>query len=278
MQAEQPDQSLPCAEYSEAVDEPLLGTAPHVGLWLLLEARASWSPKPEKANEFPDVVNRWVQDATTRGAQKGLKPRVQYLRHRRHARDPIMVGTCLDGVLRMQQINDYSELAGIDPLANEMPISEENLYLVCTHASRDVCCSRRGLPTWQQLDRLSQGRAWQTTHLGGHRFAANVLALPSERLYGRISSLEAESFFQKIENGEVPVRYLRGKASLPPEVQVCEQAYIAQDATFLDIQDDKVLFKTACGVASSPRPNVGQVMTKKSCGDEVQVVEVLLPT
>ena len=275
----EPCETMTCAEYSAAAGEPLCGTAPHVGLWLLLEVREPWQAKPLENNAFPDVVNAWVANAMDRGEEMGLKPRVQFIRHRRRDSDPITVATCLNGTLRMQQIADYSELASIDPLAGDMPISNELLYLVCTHGSRDVCCSREGLPTWQRLDQLSNGRAWQTTHLGGHRFAPNVLALPSERSYGRVFKDEVETFFYEIENNEVPFRFLRGNASLPKEAQVCEQTILERAGTYIGIENSAITFKTSTGIESIPLPAIEELLTKKACGDDqIQPVEILVPT
>jgi hypothetical protein len=49
--------------------------------------------------------------------------------------------------------------------------------LVCTHGSRDRCCSRFGAPIYRQARRLvgelelENTRIWQASHIGGHRMA-----------------------------------------------------------------------------------------------------------
>ena len=273
--ATQIDEKSSCAEISAANNEPMIGTAPQVGLWILLEVRETWEAKNLVTNSLPDVANAWLQDSTERGFEAGLLPRVQFIRHRRRKSDPITLMTCRDGLLRKQEIQDYAELADIDPLRSDMPVCDDKLYLVCTHARRDICCSREGLPTWQKLDSLSGGRAWQTTHLGGHRFAPNVLALPSSRSYGRVLVGEAESFFEEVEAGEVPTRFLRGNSTLAPAAQVCEPTILAKNGFFLGVTDDEVTFKTSSGIEIVSIPAKIELDILGSCGDsEMKTVEV----
>ncbi|MCY4130344.1 MAG: hypothetical protein OXG15_14015 [Gammaproteobacteria bacterium] len=246
--------TTPCAEVSAALNEPMIGSAPQVGLWILLEVRDVWEAKNLEANSLPDVANAWLEDAMDRGEAEGLMPRAQFIRHRRRPSDPLTVMTFRDGELRRQEISDYSELTAIDPLNCQMPKCEEILYFVCTHARRDVCCSREGLPTWQRLDTLSSGRAWQTTHLGGHRFAPNVLTLPTARSYGRVRVDEVDVFFADIESGAVPARFLRGNSALPPDAQACEPTILANGGHFVGLSDTDVKFETESGIHTTPIP------------------------
>jgi hypothetical protein len=60
---------------------------------------------------------------------------------------------------------------------------------------------------------------WETSHLGGDRFAANVLVLPSGLLYGRVLPFAAAEFVAAAEAGEVVGALLRGRVGLPPAAQ-----------------------------------------------------------
>ena len=53
------------------------------------------------------------------------------------------------------------------------------LFLVCTHGTKDVCCATEGRPVAAALARRHPGRVWETTHLGGDRWAANLLTVPA---------------------------------------------------------------------------------------------------
>ncbi len=53
------------------------------------------------------------------------------------------------------------------------------LLLVCAHGRRDACCAKLGTPVYESLSpHVDPGLLWQSSHHGGHRFAANVLVAP----------------------------------------------------------------------------------------------------
>lgn len=93
------------------------------------------------------------------------------------------------------------------------------LYLVCTHSRHDTCCALRGRPVAAALARERPGRVWECSHLGGERFAANVLLLPSGLLYGRVLPFAAPEFVAAAEADEVVPALLRGRVGLPPAAQ-----------------------------------------------------------
>ena len=49
---------------------------------------------------------------------------------------------------------------------------DDPVFLVCTHAKRSACCARFGAPLAQALAARQPRQVWETTHVGGHRFAA----------------------------------------------------------------------------------------------------------
>jgi len=91
------------------------------------------------------------------------------------------------------------------------------VYLVCTHGRHDVCCAVEGRPVAAALDRLCPDRVWECSHVGGDRFAANVLVLPTGQLYGRVT--DPAALVGATEAGEVLLANLRGQIGVPPVVQ-----------------------------------------------------------
>ena len=69
----------------------------------------------------------------------------------------------------------------------------------------------------------SPGRARQPrgsgSHVGGDRFAPNVVVLPQGLYYGRVSAAGAASIVEAHERSEVVVEHLRGRAAFRPAVQ-----------------------------------------------------------
>lgn len=256
----------------------MLGSAPQVGFWILLEVRDTWEAKNLENNDLPEVAKIWLDETVTRCDERDLLPRVQFIRHRRRSSDPLTLMTWHDGELRSQLIDGYEDLKEIDVLDTRAPAKQEVAYFVCTHAKRDMCCSRLGIPVWQRLDELSNGRAWQTTHLGGHRFAPNVLVLPSAHSYGRVALDQVDDFFNQIEQGDIAWDLLRGNAALPPEVQVCECAIQAEDGQFVAMTSDEVHYSTPNGNKAMKRPEKSTMEVLASCDNEqLKEVDIYIP-
>ncbi|MBE7189285.1 MAG: sucrase ferredoxin [Jatrophihabitans endophyticus] len=93
------------------------------------------------------------------------------------------------------------------------------LYLVCAHSKHDACCALRGRPVAAALAAVRPGRVWETSHLGGDRFASNVLVLPLGLMYGRVLPFAAPEFVAAAEDGEVIGALLRGRIGVPPAAQ-----------------------------------------------------------
>jgi hypothetical protein len=69
------------------------------------------------------------------------------------------------------------------------------------------------------LDVVRPGRVWECSHVGGDRFAANVLVLPAGLLYGRVLPFAAREFVAAAEADEVVGALLRGRVGVPPAAQ-----------------------------------------------------------
>jgi hypothetical protein len=93
------------------------------------------------------------------------------------------------------------------------------VYLVCAHSRHDTCCALRGRPVAAALADLRPGRVWECSHIGGERFAANVLMLPSGLVYGRVLPFAAPEFVAAAEAGEVVGALVRGRIGLVPVAQ-----------------------------------------------------------
>jgi len=101
----------------------------------------------------------------------------------------------------------------------DKPVADPPLYAVCAHGSHDACCAIRGRPIAAALGRVRPGQVWECSHVGGDRFAANVLVLPLGLLYGRVVESLAEQLVVTTEGGGVLEQNLRGRVGFPPDVQ-----------------------------------------------------------
>ena len=122
---------------------------------------------------------------------------------------------------------DLKELAaGITPSFGSP--AGEPVFLVCTHGRRSTCCARFGAPLAQALAARHPGQVWETTHVGGHRFAANLVILPHGLYYGPVGLDAATAAISAYQRGAVaPGRY-RGRAGQPKPTQEAEHALLTR--------------------------------------------------
>jgi hypothetical protein len=92
-------------------------------------------------------------------------------------------------------------------------------YLVCAHSRHDICCAVRGRPVAGALADVRPGQVWECSHIGGERFAASVLVLPSGMMYGRVQLWLVEQLVAAVDADEVVAPLLRGRIGFAPVAQ-----------------------------------------------------------
>jgi hypothetical protein len=97
------------------------------------------------------------------------------------------------------------------------------IFLVCTHGGHDACCALRGRPLARTMPAAGPTSVWECSHLGGDRFAANVVVLPHGFYYGQVPGDGGELVAAHAQ-GRVALRWLRGRAGLPMAAQAAQHA------------------------------------------------------
>ena len=221
---------LRCADTARDRGDPPLGTAPVAGSFLLIEHPGPWrSDALAGAGWSPEVVH-----ALTAALRRSLG-RLLFIR--RPGRRPV-TSTRAWAVTRVgagtrwgtwQHEGDLMAAAASlsAPPSNPSrggssasPASLEPVLLVCAHGMHDTCCAVRGRPVATALARRWPTATWECSHVGGDRFAANVVVLPDGTYYG---GLDAESVTDLIAghlDGRLDPLHLRGSVRWPPAAQV----------------------------------------------------------
>jgi len=209
-----------CALRAQLRGDPMLGTAFPAPRLLLVEQPGPWGERGLRDSRFGPLAGA-VEE---RAARAGV--RVQAIRRpgrtpREAPRHWALVDT-RDGHESLR----WGTYASPEELL-ELPLSGAGsgtpdpapLYLVCAHSKHDTCCALRGRPVAAALEKERPGRVWECSHVGGDRFAANVLVLPAGLLYGRMLPFAAAEFVAAAEDGEVVGALLRGRVGLPAPAQ-----------------------------------------------------------
>jgi len=234
-----------CSRASEADEEPLAGTAPTAARLLLVEHSGPWGAKAVEESRLPEAVREHLA---------GLEGTTVHL-VRRHGG-----GSDGDG---LRVFHAVATPTGYDVTAGRVPGPEAlldldlatlepydgPLWLVCTNGSRDRCCAELGRPVTAALATRWPDATWETTHLGGHRFSATLLALPSGHTLGRLDPDNAVAACEEVAAGGVPVALSRGRAGRSGAEQVLELHLLAGG-------------DPAVRVVAEPGP-----VRRQSCGD-----------
>jgi hypothetical protein len=220
-----------CSARSVGLGEASLGTASTVRSWLLVEQPGAW---PETAMDSRAIPRR-VALALSRAANRhrvrlvlirrpGRAPaRPQgstcFLAHTSRA-DPWLARLVVPALADLLELNLAALAAGTVP--EPAARVDGPLFCVCTHGRHDPCCAERGRPVAAALAAEFPEQTWEVSHIGGDRFAANVLCLPHGIYLGRVPALAAAGVARSYLGGEVTVEYLRGRASDAPPVQAAD--------------------------------------------------------
>ena len=111
------------------------------------------------------------------------------------------------------------------------------LLLVCTNGRRDVCCAVRGRPVLSAACAAAPGRAWEVSHIGGHRFAPTAIHLPSGQTFGRLTPDDGVALAQAGRAGDLPghlfdADHHRGRVDLTTAQRVAETSWRHETQTF----------------------------------------------
>ena len=111
------------------------------------------------------------------------------------------------------------------------PDGPQQLALVCAHGRHDVCCALRGRPVAFALEASAPDwDVWECSHLGGDRFAANVLLVPTGDLFGSLDPVSAVATIRAYDEGRLLPGHHRGRIGRP----MVEQAALHHAALALD--------------------------------------------
>ena len=241
--------SVACADHIRTSGEPLAGTAPTALGWFCVEQPGAWGRDAVRASGLPPAV----ADALTHKAAD-LDVRLQLLRRpaRRDGRDGRGAGPGTRAVLlahagatpwlEVLEVADVAELADLDPAVCLAPTppglgraTAEPHHLVCTHGKRDRCCATWGRPVADTLAALHPARTWEVSHVGGHRFAGNLVVLPHGNVHGGLDVAGAVRVVDLLAARRLDLPTARGRSGLPRPAQAADVlARLALDVDALD--------------------------------------------
>ncbi|MDP9821520.1 sucrase ferredoxin [Nocardioides massiliensis] len=231
-----PDVPLRCAAASLERREPLAGTAANSRVFLAIEHPGPWGVDALRDARMPPGQDEWRDRVRAACAAARVRP----LLIRRPAGSPaepsggIRVYAAFADAhapwMETAVLASWEDVAALDVAAlgagrsPRLTPTDELVALVCTHGRHDVCCAERGRPVAASLAQSHPEQTWEVSHVGGDRYAANLVLLPHGLYHGRVDTVSAEQVVDRAGRGLLVRPLLRGRSGWRTGVQVAELA------------------------------------------------------
>jgi hypothetical protein len=223
-----------CSALSLRRGEPVMATASRVDRWLLVEQPGAWGRDALLESHLDPLAARTLQ---SHGRRHGVRI-VLIRRTGSHGPDQeqaadrcvFLANTTVEGGWVERLDVPVRQLGAIDLAAARSSAPpgvgervDGSVHLVCTHGRHDRCCADQGRPVARALA-AAEVDVWESSHIGGDRFAANLVSLPSGVYLGRVPAERAATMVRELEAGLIDLDHYRGRCCYPPLVQAAELA------------------------------------------------------
>jgi hypothetical protein len=199
-----------------------------VSRWLLVEVTGPWGRDALTQSEFgPHAPAVWRRAMKQRGIRV-IAIRRDLLHHHPAGGGGVRLvyveaprpGTTAGAAYRavVRDLHDVvartASLAGGHGVGAGWHPDSERYVLVCTNGRHDACCATYGRPLVRALreSRWSE-QVWECSHIGGDRWAANLVILPDSLYYGRQDAPGAARVLAAHDVGRLELAGLRGRST-----------------------------------------------------------------
>jgi hypothetical protein len=223
----------PCSDRSVERGDPLAATGGFGERWFLIEIDGSWGAhaflNSRLDGQLARELVRQIEGAGMRPlAIRRVNRRADARRGQSEWRWAIIDSRPGRESTRWGSVNDPYLLMEVPLDGSSGTASDEPIICVCTHARHDQCCAVKGRPVATAMAAAFPSETWESSHLGGDRFAATLIIFPEGLYYGRATVDDAPGLVARYRSGLVEPRTFRGRSSSPNVVQAAEAAARAQ--------------------------------------------------
>lgn len=272
--------SFRCAAASRARGDELAGTASTVRSFLLVEHPGPWGVDALRDARLPEGLGAHLREESARhrvrvllvrrpGRRAGDGP-VRVFAARAAGPESWLETTAVD---RLDDVRDLDLAALGDGRSPGLQPRRAPVLAVCTHGRHDACCAELGRPLALALaDGPHADRVWESSHVGGDRFAGNLVVLPRGLYYGGLDPGSAHAVAAATASGKVLLEHLRGRSDLPMAVQAAEVA-LRRAHDLLGLDDVRAVSARADDELTTARFEVSghgvrEVVVRRVAGDD----------
>ena len=220
-----------CSVLSRNSAEPLAGSAPFARHFVFITwPKKYWQYEAlEAKGGFPQGLKKWMKEQS----EVNGKISIRLVSRAGLGQDKVEIYIypekyCYSNVLPSQipaVLESYFR-DGITAAFSPAPIEGEQIF-ICTHGRHDKCCAKFGQELADKMRyhvsrQKTAVEVWDSSHLGGHRFAATMIDFPTGRAYGHLSADELPNYLASRKAAQVYGRAYRGSVFLSGLEQVAE--------------------------------------------------------
>lgn len=236
-----------CSVLSRQASEQPFGTASMADAWLLLEYSSAWGARAFQESRLTTAVKTHL----TKALQVVPRSRLLLIKQERESINPLTLFTVLstetDASIARLELTNYEQLLDVDlaatlrgeQLAGAEPWGRP-LFLVCTHGRRDKCCAKFGYALYKSLRQDAGDDVWQSSHVGGDRFAANLICFPDGFFYAHVTPEAGSQIISQYNRQTVSLNNYRGRCCYPSPIQAAE-FFLRSESGLIGIRDVKFL-------------------------------------
>jgi hypothetical protein len=229
-----------CADVAGAAGEPLAATASRVDRWLLVEYRGLWDRDVLGGSLLSEALKAHLRGQLAQlvhsrllfikqPPRRGKTRRMLYLGNSRPGEEGLYA-------LEFEHHDDLLEYDFAEALFGGavpgVPV-DHPLLVVCTHGKRDRCCAKYGRPLYDGLkSKVDPAWVWQSTHVGGDRFAGNLVVLPEGLYFGQVEEEDLDPVFDGYLERQLYLDRYRGRSTYTFPVQAAELAVREADGLY----------------------------------------------
>ena len=211
-------------------------------MWLLLEYPSWWSKDAFADSALPAEVKERLRAALAQIPRARLllikqasvrRPELKFYVARTRERNPFIAEFTYETYAQLLEIDIEGAAAGRASAAN---LCTAPLFLVCTHGRRDKCCAKFGYPLYKHMRARGVTSVWQSSHVGGDRFAANLVCYPHGLFYAHVTEQDERTIVEAYGERRLVLANYRGRACYTQPIQAAE--YLVRAESGLTGLDD----------------------------------------
>ena len=203
-----------CSNYSININESPIGSASNFDKYLLIGVPTPWKSEITESEKFPKKIKSLLEKnsnllETTKILGFNTEDRYDDI-NKTHI---ILFAKTKGNFEKFEKFEFLSDQKNLEKLIlhllnsnyknHSSKINQNNNsrdLLICIHGARDTCCASIGYPIYEKIlssQQSSKINVFQVSHIGGHRFAPNIIDMPDGRNWVKISKDSIDEFIDQ---------------------------------------------------------------------------------